>query len=523
MTAAPMIVFTICARNYLGYAQALWQSLTAHHDNVLFHVALCDDASDFDALTYGFDIIQVSDLGMARWAEMRASYNITELNTALKPFVFLLLFGRYPGQPILYLDPDILVFSPFIEVQALLDGGADCILTPHIVAPSEFAEMNDQQFLRYGIYNLGFCVLRALPEVRRVVAWWARRLETHCVIALEEGLFVDQKWADLFPAYIDRTAILRHPGYNVAYWNLSQRLVRVDGAGHWSVNGEALRFFHFSGNRIETRSFFSRHSEVFSIGTIGDVRKLLDIYRESVMAHGHAYYSGIPYAFSWSQGDGRHVHSPAGIEAERRAAASPMPFLPITAQPIHAAERRSVDRLIERRLWDGENIPGFCALCHAPSRFDGEPRAANWGRSLHCLTCRQPSHIRAVATLLAQRCRPGHRPRVSTNHPTLLDCDGLRERVTGGDRPPADILVLCQSGTGRDLDRSLAAGYDSLRAGGDVLLTDGDDAPDAEARLGAAGFRDITRLFYWSRGLAHFGENLTILAARKPPLLDRQA
>jgi hypothetical protein len=58
--------------------------------------------------------------------------------------------------------------------------------------------------IQYGIYNLGFCALRDTSQTRRVVAWWGRRLENDCVIDFARGIFVDQKWADYFPAFIEK-------------------------------------------------------------------------------------------------------------------------------------------------------------------------------------------------------------------------------------------------------------------------------------------------------------------------------
>ena len=128
--------------------------------------------------------------------------------------------------------------------------GAECVLLPAITEPAEHAEIDDGQFLRYGVYDLGFIWLANRPRVRRVVWWWARRLERHCLIDPENGLYLDQRWAELFPAFIDQTRILRHPGYGVAYWNLAQRrLRRVDG--RWFVNGLPLRCGAFPWLRAE--------------------------------------------------------------------------------------------------------------------------------------------------------------------------------------------------------------------------------------------------------------------------------
>lgn len=547
---APMIVFTICSRNFLGYAQTLWDSLRQTHPNVIFHVGLCDEEGDCDLLTHPFEFIRISELGIQRWDEMVSRYDITELNTALKPFIFLLLFSRYPGQPIFYIDPDILAFSTFDEVFAQLESGANCVLTPHVNGPSEFSEMNDQQFLRYGVYNMGFCVLRGVPEVRRVVSWWARRLETQCVVDLENGLFVDQKWADLFPAYIEKTAILRHPGYNVAYWNLAQRLVRQDEDGIWRVNGERLRFFHFSGNKIEKEDEFSRHSEVFTVDTIGDVRKLLKIYRNAVQGGGHAYYRGIPYAFNWGHDGRKNVHTPSSVEAERRANASRTPHLPVeilaegseidsrAPLPVWAAQRQMIDQRIRAEVIGDAVIEGFCAVCNAPSRFRDEGmliEAANpnWGRSLVCECCHSPSHVRAAAKLLGQTNAVPATSRVQVDHQALLDCEWLREaadvRSLGGKNDLASLTVLCGESVDTDLQDSLVQAFEAMEPGGYLLLsptgfTEGllPETVAPESLLAQAGFVECKSLLYWSERLCHFGDPQVMMTARKPVAVSRR-
>ncbi len=48
------------------------------------------------------------------------------------------------------------------------------------------------------------------------------------------------------PGLFDGVGILRHPGYNVASWNLSTRQVTISGDGAIRANGLPLRFFHFT-------------------------------------------------------------------------------------------------------------------------------------------------------------------------------------------------------------------------------------------------------------------------------------
>lgn len=291
----------------MAYARTLYFSLKAHYPDLSFYVALCDTCHGLDEQP--FEIVAISELGIPGLEDMVNRYSITELNTAIKPFVFEYLFNERDRQAVIYLDPDILVVSRLIELEDALESGAQAVLTPHILQPAENVEVHDQKMLQFGIYNLGFIALCNTPDVRRIVAWWGRRLEQQCIIRLEEGLFVDQKWADLLPAFIDALHVLRHPGYNVAYWNLSQRKVCMEN-DQWLVNGKPLRFVHFSGNKLDNPDIFSRHSSEITVGNIGDLKILLEQYCQLVYSHGHKHYSKMAYNFNWNGETGVNLHTP---------------------------------------------------------------------------------------------------------------------------------------------------------------------------------------------------------------------
>lgn len=420
-----MIYFTICSRNFYAYAITLWSSLRVHDPACRFYLVLCDEADDFEIAGFPFPIIEIGRLGISKLDEMKANYNITELNTSVKPFAFLHLFDRHPGEPIVYLDPDIMAFSRFTELEALFEEGAECVLTPHILGPSEHAYMGDLQFLKYGIYNLGFCALRDTDQVRTVVAWWARRLEDHCIIDIPNGLFVDQKWADYLPAFIENTSILRHCGYNVAYWNLPQRRLARIGS-EWYVNGTDLRFFHFSGNRIEDEAIFSRHSTEYTIKNTPSLGYILEEYRRAIFSNGHEYFSSLPYAFSWSGKNGVNEHTP---EELRRASPSvSTPFLPslsaisleqFMSEGNHNSEAARLRRSIEISQVRG-NAPffleGFCVICGGPrpmqvstmwsSAYTSEGYILpNWREHLNCLECSTNNITRGAITILEQKYR----------------------------------------------------------------------------------------------------------------------
>lgn len=331
--ARPMMAFfTICSRNFLAFARTLHQTLREHHPDAQFFVALCDRPDPpFDASAEPFPFIYLDNLDLPEWRDMARRYNITEFNTAIKPFVIQYLMRQRVADAIVYVDPDIIVKSRLREVEDAFANGASAVLTPHVANPAENVEVSDIKMLQYGVYNLGFAAFRSTPEVEKVVAWWGRRLVHDCVIKLEEGLFVDQKWADLLPAYLPQLHVLRHPGYNVAYWNIAQRKITLEN-GVYKSNGEPLRFAHFSGSKLEDVTVYSRHCQQFDTTNIGDLVHLLNEYRDRVFGNGHEYYRQIPYAFSWNGESGAvNLHTPEPVS--QRRAADDQAFDPI-AQPM---------------------------------------------------------------------------------------------------------------------------------------------------------------------------------------------
>ena len=432
-----MQFFTICSRNFMAQAYTLYESILSNHPGVSFSVALCDEIGDFDLNSFPFRIIRLDDLGIEALPEMIARYNITELNTALKPFVFDFLHEETPGAPVVYFDPDILVASSLVELFAALDAGADCVLTPHMIEPSEWAEMNEGRVLQYGVYNLGFLALRGTPAVQRICRWWGRRLQTQCLIDLSNGLFVDQRWADLFPSFIEKTHILRHPGYNVAYWNLSHRRVTLEG-GAWLVNGLPLRFFHFSGSVIAAPSIFSRHSSFYVKGGLRALDALFENYCAAVRRNGLAHYQvEYPFSFNWSGQSGWNEHTPEDAlrsgqaEAKERAcifSETNFPHLPLLVAASQDefllkkaaiegidAERREIEDALVPAI-DPFGVPAYCVVCgkheefvvssmYSPGRFEDGRAIPNWREHLNC-SCGLTNRHRATLHILHQELPP---------------------------------------------------------------------------------------------------------------------
>jgi glycosyltransferase involved in cell wall biosynthesis len=308
------VFFTICSKNFLAHSKVLFNSIKEQYPNAKLYLGLCDKIDNsIDQSSEMFEFILLEQLDIPNLDEMSRTYNITEFNTAIKPFVFLYLFEKLGHKNVVYLDPDILVVDKLEEVDNLLACGSEAILTPHILSPAESNQLDDQKFLLFGVYNLGFLALSNTSNVINYLHWWSRRLQKQCIIKIEAGIFVDQKWCDLLPAFVEKTNILRHPGYNVAYWNLPQRTITQTG-NTWFSNNQPLRFVHFSGNKIDDGNTFSRHSSEVTVDNIGDLKLLLDYYREQVYKNGHEFYRKLPYAYSWNGSAGVNLHTPDNLD-----------------------------------------------------------------------------------------------------------------------------------------------------------------------------------------------------------------
>ena len=291
-------VFTIVSANYIGYAATLMQSVATHVPEAERFIILADTRRDFSGIDLAATLLDCSQLGIALLGNMQAWYTVIEFNTAIKPYVFLHLFETMGFDEACYIDPDILLFSGMTEVfNALADHS--CVLTPHMMRPlQDGREPSDLTIMKSGIYNLGFLGLRADEDGLALARWWADRCLRHCRVDIAGHLFTDQRWMDLAPAFVRRPYILRHPGYNVAYWNLAHRHVTRTQAGAWQVNGERLVFFHFSGISPNVPGSFSKHQNRFNADNLGEVGELCDLYRRLVLANEWEAFSRLEYGFA---------------------------------------------------------------------------------------------------------------------------------------------------------------------------------------------------------------------------------
>ena len=290
--------FTICSNNYLPVARILIDSARRFHPEAAAYLCLVDEMVDEPGF-YAEDctVVVAGDLDIPDMRAFLFRYDIMELNTAVKPFMFqhLLAAGH---DAVLYFDPDIEVFTRLDQVLAALTDGASFVLTPHLCQPAEDpAFPDDISVMVAGVYNLGFLGVGACAEAETILAWWARRLQYQCYSDQARGIFVDQKFMDLLPGFAAEARIMRDTTLNVAYWNLSQRVLRKEGDG-WTVDGRPLGFYHFSGFNPAHMKRLTKHTKAFSGDAMPPVLAgLLEHYAAQLRAHGHGRVPSGTYAY----------------------------------------------------------------------------------------------------------------------------------------------------------------------------------------------------------------------------------
>lgn len=292
--------FTICSLNYIAYALTLHNSLKLSDPQAAkeFWLILADEPDDDAVLkTLPFQVVLAKDLNIPTFWDMAMRYSIMEFNTAVKPAAFKHLINDRGYSEVVYLDPDILVVRALTDVHEALSGGADIVLTPHTVAPLEDGfDPDDQRIMQTGIFNLGFLACRNSIATLDLLNWWDRRMIAGCRVDLENGIFVDQKYMDLAPVFCEAAYILRHTGYNIAYWNLPNRKVSKSD-NTWLADGKPAHFFHFSGVVADDPDVFSKHQNRFDPNDIGELKSLFLEYLARLKRNGHNTWRKMSYCY----------------------------------------------------------------------------------------------------------------------------------------------------------------------------------------------------------------------------------
>ena len=286
---------------------------------------------DFDA------IILAKDAGWANFDSFIFRHTIVEAATAVKPRFMLHLVELYQSESkFVYLDPDVLVYSNLIELEELLDRES-IVLCPHLLRPGNI-DMEISS-LAHGSYNLGFLAVRRSQNSLDFLNWWAERLFLFCYDDKSRGIFTDQKWVDLVPSFFD-AHIFKHHGYDFATWSLLGSDLRQTQDGYL-VNGDALRFIHFSG--IDSGTIDKAIDWWLTDDNKSTFVALYKEYRGLLSQYGQEELGKLPWSYS-TYADGSPVDNAVRIAYRNRDLwqVYPRPFDIDGARILHAAGGKEI-------------------------------------------------------------------------------------------------------------------------------------------------------------------------------------
>ncbi len=293
------LFFSICSNNYLAQCSILGRSLKKFHPDIPFIIFLCDrKMNSIDYTGLADEVIELESIE-PRFGELALKYNIIELNTCLKPRVFEYLFDERNLDRVIYLDPDIRVFHSLGYLFTLMES-VNILLTPHILSPvpMDGKKPGEENFLMFGIYNLGFIGVKNSLESMRFISWWKSRTFELGYMDTYKGIFVDQLPVNHVPVFFSSVLILKDPGLNMAPWNLHERFLNYRENEIYVNHDQPLKFYHFS-------SFISGHPELpqihytrFVLRDRPDLTALYFEYNKALLEAGHAVYQAIENSYA---------------------------------------------------------------------------------------------------------------------------------------------------------------------------------------------------------------------------------
>lgn len=182
-------------------------------------------------------------------AATRRTRSPAEFYFTCSPCLPRYLMQREGITDVTYLDSDLFFLSTpepvFEEIRH-----ASIAITPH-----RFAGRAIRTHSRYGRYNVGWVTFRNDENGMACLEWWRQRCLEWCFDRAEAERYADQKYLDQFETLFSGVQAIRHPGANVAPWNVAGLDISLRD-GRVLVDGRELVFFHFQGLRRLSRRWY---------------------------------------------------------------------------------------------------------------------------------------------------------------------------------------------------------------------------------------------------------------------------
>lgn len=249
-------VFTICNVAYLSRALALSESVW-NYSKINTAIIILDEKRTLKLPEHNAIISWLEDYNVPEYKTLAFKYDILEFATALRPWFAEFFLKR--NEKVVYLDPDMLVYNSLDIIFSDLDKHP-IILTPHYTIPQNYNEVDsDLSMMRFGSFNFGFFALNNNNESFEFLNWLSKRCYHLCFAESQFGLSTDQKWVSIAPCFFPNIHISFNLGYNVAYWNMHERVINKVNNQYFINNTFPLIFFHFSSYDLNSPDNLSKN------------------------------------------------------------------------------------------------------------------------------------------------------------------------------------------------------------------------------------------------------------------------
>ena len=201
------------------------------------------------------DIILLSDMDNNPYADLLVHPNTLGLTDnwmiigriAIVEYVLSVL--NY--DTVIFIDGDTYSYNNYDDIQKVTENHS-IVVIPHITKPlpNDNAFPQNRIISLSGNYNTG--VWSAYKSALPFLSWWKEQTSLFPITKPEAGFVNEQGWLRFAGDFDDNTKIFRHPGYNVAYWNIQQRELSINN-GILLIDNKPLCIMHFSGFKKEVK------------------------------------------------------------------------------------------------------------------------------------------------------------------------------------------------------------------------------------------------------------------------------
>ena len=289
--------FTICTNSYWAKAKVATESFLKYHPEYRFYIFLLDEVNDLIEYNtiHGCEHIEIESF-FSGVHELSLKYNIMELSCAVRPAIFLFLLEK-GFDTVLHIDSDTQTYDRFYEIEPLLEIN-NIVVTPHFCSPIDDGKYPSEiDFVKFGLYNLGFLAVKNSEETIRYMNWWHSRLMKYCYNRPNESMFTDQLWVNYAPLFFEGVHILKHVGYNVANWNLYERELEIRENTFFVNRTEKLKFVHFSHFVFNDPEQISSSQNRYTMEQQPVLQKILQLYNIQLINNKHEAVSALRSVF----------------------------------------------------------------------------------------------------------------------------------------------------------------------------------------------------------------------------------